>query len=139
MYRASLILISCECVNWLWLLELISYSYNAGVSIGQSQGWILITKISYIATWVITYFLNQVHTGQRPVHAWFLGIHFVHDMCISLHMWHDMDPVWLVKQVLLHLYGNCSRYISRQDLTTEAHNYRNWPNKTKVAMYKSLL
>ena len=26
-------------------------------------------------------------------------------------MWYDMYPIWLVKQVLQLLYGNCSRYI----------------------------
>ena len=25
-------------------------------------------------------------------------------------MWHDMDPIRLVKQVLQLLYGNCGRY-----------------------------
>ena len=38
-------------------------------------------------------------------------------VCVSLRLlitsgmtWHDMNPIWLVKQVLQLLYGNCSQY-----------------------------
>ena len=50
-------------------------------------------------------FLNQLHASQRPVHAWFCKIAFVHE--VGMHvlcehvcsqgytsgmMWHDMNP-----------------------------------------------
>ena len=72
-------------------------------------------------------FLNQVHAGRRPARAWFLKIDPV--LIVSMRacvrvcvcprlrlsitsgvMWRDIDLIWLVKQVLQLLYGNCSRY-----------------------------
>ena len=70
-------------------------------------------------------FLNQACAGRRTAHAWFLKIVSVRmSVCVCACicasapgavnncgvMWHDMDPVQLVKQVLQLLYGNCSRY-----------------------------
>ena len=53
---------------------------------------------------VIWSFLNQVRAGRvfvcpRPKLLMTSGV-----------MWRDMDLIWLVKQVLQLLYGNCSRY-----------------------------
>ena len=70
-------------------------------------------------------FLNQARTCRRPARTWFLEINPVQIVvmhvcvCVCLHprllitsgvMWHDMKFIWLVKQVLQLLYGNCSRY-----------------------------
>ena len=60
----------------------------------------------------------------RPAHGWFLKITSVQTsvcvfvcVCLPLRllitsgvMWHDIDPMRLVKQVLQLLYGNCSHY-----------------------------
>ena len=57
-------------------------------------------------------FLNQAR-------AWFLDIDLVREVCVSVcvsapeasnNQWRDMDPIWLVKQVLQLLYGSYSRY-----------------------------
>ena len=58
--------------------------------------------------------------GLWPARAWFLKVVSVQMLvcvfvCVSApeainNLWHDMDPMKLVKQVLLLLYGNCSRY-----------------------------
>ena len=65
-------------------------------------------------------FLNQAR-------AWFLEIDLVCEVCVCVCvcvsvcppprlvitsgvMWRDMDPIWLVKQVLQLLYGSYSRY-----------------------------
>ena len=78
-------------------------------------------------------FVNQARWSvigmQQPARAWFLEIDSVRivSMCVCLHvcvcvclpprllitsgmMWHDIDPIRLVKQILKLLYGNCSRY-----------------------------
>ena len=75
-------------------------------------------------------FLNQACAGRKPAHAWFLKIVSVQmSVCVCVCvfacacvcpplrllitggvMWHDMNPIWLVKQVLQLLYGNCSWY-----------------------------
>ena len=70
-------------------------------------------------------FLNQGHTDLRPVHTWFLIIAFVRTsvcMCVCVPTlrlliiiisgvrWRDIDPIWLVKQVLQPLYGSYNRY-----------------------------
>ena len=68
-------------------------------------------------------------TPGAAQHAWFLKIVFVWmSICVCVcmcvcecvsalrllltigMMWHDMDPIQLVKQVLQLLYGNCSLY-----------------------------
>ena len=74
-------------------------------------------------------FLNQAHAGLWPVCIWFLKIDPV--QIVGMHvrlcarvfvcprlrllitsgmMWHDMNLIRLVKQVLQLLYGNCSCY-----------------------------
>ena len=69
-------------------------------------------------------FLNQAYAGLWLPHAWFLETDFVSDTCIyvcvcmstlrllitSDVMWLDMVTIWLVKQVLQHLYASCSQY-----------------------------
>ena len=74
-----------------------------------------------------TIFLNQAHAGRRPARAWFLKIDPVWIVCMSVcvcvfvcprprllitsgMMWHDIDLIRLVKQVLQLLYGYCRRY-----------------------------
>ena len=68
-----------------------------------------------------TGFLNQAHAGHRLVLTWFLKIVSARTsyVCVCLPpgllitsgmIWHDMDPMQLVKQVLQLLYGNCSCY-----------------------------
>ena len=48
-------------------------------------------------------------------------------------MWHDMDPIWLVKQVLQFLYVTAvADIISRRGLIIEVHQ----PNKSKLAPFK---
>ena len=64
---------------------------------------------------------------MQLAHAWFLKIDLVRivgmNACVCASvcphprilitsgvMWHDMDLIQLVKQVLQLLYGNCSRY-----------------------------
>ena len=69
--------------------------------------------------------LNQARAGLWPVRAWFLkidpvrivGMHVCVCVCprprlliTSGMMWHDMNLIRLVKQVLQLLYGNYSRY-----------------------------
>ena len=68
--------------------------------------------------------LNQALTGRRPACTWFLKIVSVQmSVCVCLCMylplrllitsgvmWHAMDPIQLVKQVLQLSYGNCSYY-----------------------------
>jgi len=55
--------------------------------------------------------LNQVHTDQKLVHVWFLEIAFVCNVCMCVCppprllitsgvICCDMEPLWLVKQVL---------------------------------------
>ena len=79
------------------------------------------TKLASLEDSVVYYidllysFLNQVHTGHRPVCTWFLTIDPVQivSMCVCVcvcppprllitsgMMWHDIDPIRLVKQVL---------------------------------------
>ena len=77
--------------------------------------------VSYIS------FLNQARAGLWPARAWFLKIDPVRIVCMracvcvcvcprprllitSGVMWHDIDLIRLVKQVLQLLYGDCSRY-----------------------------
>ena len=63
--------------------------------------------------------------GHRPAHTWFLKIDPVRivGMCACVcplprllitsghgMMWHDIDLICLVKQVLQLLYDNCSHY-----------------------------
>ena len=65
-------------------------------------------------------FLNQACVSHRLAHAWFLKIDPMWmSVCVcpaprllitSGLMWHDMNPIQLVKQVLQLLYGNCSCY-----------------------------
>ena len=72
-------------------------------------------------------FLNQARADLWLVRAWFLkidpvrivGICICVCMCVcprsrllitSGVMWRDIDLIWLVKQVLQLLYGDCSRY-----------------------------
>ena len=74
-------------------------------------------------------FLNQACASHRPARAWFLKIDLVRIVCMRVCvcvcmrvcpplrllitsgvMWHDMDLIRLVKQVLQLLYGNCSHY-----------------------------
>ena len=77
--------------------------------------------LSAIATFF--FFLNQACASRRPVHPWFLKIDPVRiigmRVCVSPRprllitsgvMWHDMNLIRLVKQVLQLLYGNYSRY-----------------------------
>ena len=67
-------------------------------------------------------YLNQAHAGLWLVRTLFLKIISVRmSVCVCLCvcvsaprllitrgvMWHDMDPMQLVKQVLQLLYGNC--------------------------------
>ena len=80
---------------------------------------------------MVVSFLNQAHTGCRMAHAWFLkidpvwivGMHVRMCACVCVFvcprprllitsgvMWHDMNLIPLVKQVLKLLYGNCSHY-----------------------------
>ena len=70
------------------------------------------------------FLLQGIDRNQHQ--AWFLKIvsvrmsvyvHVYLCMCPPLRllitggvMWHDMDPIWLVKQVLQLLCGNCSHY-----------------------------
>ena len=68
-----------------------------------------------------------MHAGHRLARAWFLKIDHVWivnmyvrvRVCVcprprlfitSGVMWHDMDPIQLVKQALQLLYCNCSHY-----------------------------
>ena len=78
--------------------------------------WKLVCKLTCLLEYVP--FLKQAH---RPACAWFLKIASMRmSVCVSVPtprllittgvMWHDMDPIQLVKQVLQLLYGNCSRY-----------------------------
>ena len=79
-------------------------------------------------------FLNQARAGLWPVRTWFLKIDPVQIVCMRVcvfacvcvcppprllitsgMMWHVIDSIRLVKQVLQLLYGNCSCY---------RHNYR---------------
>ena len=72
-------------------------------------------------------FLNKAREGHRPTRTWFHKIYPV--QIINMHgcvyvcvrprlrllitsgvMWHDMNPIQLVKQVLQLLYNNCSHY-----------------------------
>ena len=74
-------------------------------------------------------FLNQARASCRPAHAWFLKIDPVRTdrwyacscvyVCVCPRprlsitngvIWHDMNLIQLVKQVLQLLYGNCSCY-----------------------------
>ena len=70
-------------------------------------------------------FLNQARAGLWPARAWFLKIDPVWivgmRVCVCVCprprllitsgvMWCDIDLIWLVKQVLQLLYGDCSRY-----------------------------
>ena len=60
-------------------------------------------------------FLNHKCTGPKLVHTWFPEIDFVRDMCVCVSatrllitsgtMWHDIDPVSLVKQDLQVTYA----------------------------------
>ena len=74
---------------------------------------------------VMKLLLNQVHASCRLVHAWFLEIDLVREVYVSIcvsvcpplrlaitsgMIWYDMDPIWLVKQVLQLLYGSYSLY-----------------------------
>ena len=76
---------------------------------------------------MIVSFLNQAHASRRMAHAWFLKIDpvWIVGMCVCVCvfvcpclrllitsgvMWHDMNLIPLVKQVLKLLYGNCSHY-----------------------------
>ena len=45
--------------------------------------------------------------GMKPMHCWFLEIDLVYNVyiCVSTpevsnNYWHDMVPIWLVKQIL---------------------------------------
>ena len=86
---------------------------------------------------VVVTFLNQVCAGHRPAHTWFLKIVSVQTsvcvcvcvccvcvcpsprlLIISGVMWHDMDSILLVKQVLQLLYcmATVVIIINRRDL-----------------------
>ena len=53
-------------------------------------------------------------------------------------MWHDMDSIWLVKQVLQLLLAVVVDIVSRSDISIDAH-HRHQPNKSKLVLYKPLL
>ena len=53
-------------------------------------------------------------------------------------IWHDVDPVWFVKQVSHLLYGSCIGINSKRGVRIEMY-HKNQPNKKKVVLYKLLL
>ena len=63
-------------------------------------------------------FLNQAHTWFLKIDpVQIVGMHVCLCVCplprlliTSGVMWHDIDLIWLVKQVLQLLYGDCSHY-----------------------------
>ena len=78
-------------------------------------------------------FLNQAHTGLRLVRTWFLkidpvrivGMRVCVCVCVCPHprllmtssvMWHDMELIQLVIQILQLLYSNCSVIVNEHGL-----------------------
>ena len=68
---------------------------------------------------VIIVFLNQAHTWFLKIASVRTFVHVCVCVCVctpprllttSVVMWHDMDPIRLVNQLLQLLYGNCSCY-----------------------------
>ena len=86
------------------------------------------TKIAYmnVSNLLCNYaknvdFLNQASDGFLKIVFMWMSVCVCVCLCVyvcppprllitSNTMWHDMDPIWLVKQVLQLLYGNCSWY-----------------------------
>ena len=104
-------------------------------------------------------FLNQAYWLKVAL-AWFLKIvlprksvcvciyiyiymYAYVDMCVcSLSIndqWYDMEPLWLIRQVLQLLNGSCSQQLSLVVMVLQIACCRNWPNKTELALFKPLL
>ena len=106
---------------WAFILFKITamlLQYQNFLPFGYYQLKLIIIKMCFEVQNIWLQFLNQVH-------AWFLKIKPVRIVCMCVCvcvcppprllitsdvMWHDIDSIRLVKQVLQLLYGNCSRY-----------------------------
>ena len=97
------------------------------------------------------WFFKPDVASHRPVHAWFLKNDLIHAVCVCVcvslpprlvitngMMRRDMNPIWVVKQVLQLCMAAIVGIISRHGLNIEAH-HRKQPNISKLSLYKPLL
>ena len=113
--------------GWANSYRLVHYSYI--VAFLTSLSWLLISLLFIaIPTSFLKFELFKPGTRrlQASAHLVFLklilcrsSVYMYVCVCVfpclrllitSSMIWHDMKPIWLVKQVLQLLYGNCSRY-----------------------------
>ena len=77
-------------------------------------------------------------------HAWFACVHMcvcpLHGLLITVSaLWHDMEPIWLVKQVLQLLCSCCSQYHWYRYSLRFRTCHKNLLNNTKLVLYKQFL
>ena len=116
-YKAS-ICAWYDCRDKSLVIILIMHNYKYGMEIVRIHVKIINFPIDLLFRWNIIIknsLLNQARTGLWPARDWFLEIAFVRDvsmlacMCVCLPprllitsgvIWCDIEPLWLVKQVL---------------------------------------